>query len=124
MLLQNSVKANIVGITDSTISRIPRRALLIAMKLHSARDTDLRDIVMLGEEGDWAEVTGFANTGVRSKLIGQVDSAIRRIESREFSAGLRAEFGIRSDVTPLVRRTVKHLRILKDLIENSTRPDS
>lgn len=48
-IIENSLETNVVGTVDSTTTRVPKRELLIAMKLHAARDTDLRDIVMLGE---------------------------------------------------------------------------
>lgn len=116
LLLQNSVEANVVGVTDSTLSRVPKRELLIAMKLHPARDTDLRDVVMLGEEADWAAVADFASTGTRSKVIAQLESAITRIESREFPSALRAEFGLRTNVTSLIRGTVEHLSTVRNML--------
>ena len=113
LLLENSAEANVVGATDSTLSVVPRRELLIAMKLHPARDTDLRDIVMLGEEADWTAVANFASTGSRNKIIRQLDSAIRRIESREFPPALRAEFGMRTDASGLIRGIAGHLETVK-----------
>ena len=113
LLLENSAEANVVGATDSTLSVVPRRELLIAMKLHPARDTDLRDIVMLGEEADWTAVANFASTGSRNKIIRQLDSAIRRIESREFPPALRAEFGMRTDASGLIREIAEHLKTVK-----------
>lgn len=119
LILQNSVKVNIVGITDSTPSLVPNRELLIAMKLHAARDTDLRDIVMLGDEARWDAVAVFVNTGVRSKLVKQLDAAISGIQSKEFPDGLKAEFGLRIDVLPLIGRTVEHLKALMNLYRES-----
>ncbi len=113
---QNSEEANVVGVTDSTLSVVPKRELLIAMKLHPARDTDLRDIVMLGEEADWTAVANFASTGTKNKVIRQLDSAIRRIESKEFPSALRAEFGMRTDVTSIIRRIAEHLKTVKKLL--------
>lgn len=72
-ILGNSLETNVVGITGSVMARVPKKELLIAMKLHAARDTDLRDVVMLGEGADWNEVTDFANTGMRSRLKAQLE---------------------------------------------------
>lgn len=63
LLLRNSTDADVVGVTDSTTAFVPKKELLIAMKLHPARDTDVRDIVLLGEEADWEFVVAFADTG-------------------------------------------------------------
>lgn len=112
-VFENSLETNVVGVVDSTMARVPKRELLIAMKLHAARDTDLRDVVMLGEEADWNAVAILANTGTRSKLIAQLDSAIKKIGSKEFPSSLKAEFGLRTDITPQTNETLEHLKTVK-----------
>ena len=118
LLLQNSIESNVVGVTDSAVALVPTRELLIAMKLHAARDTDLRDIVMLSEGADLNMVAGFANTGVNDKVTSQLDWAMKKIGSKEFPPALKAEFGLRTDMTPLIRGTLEHLKtIRKRLVE-------
>ena len=118
LLLQNSIESSVVGVTDSTVALVPKRELLIAMKLHAARDTDLRDIVMLSEGADLNAVAGFANTGVTDKVTSQLDFVMKKIGSKEFPPALKAEFGLRTDMTPLIRGTLEHLKkVRKRLIE-------
>ncbi len=111
-IVENSVETNVVGVVDSTMARVPKKELLIAMKLHAARDTDIRDIVMLGEHADWNSVADFADTGARRKLMSQLDLGIDKIRSKEFSSSLKAEFGLRIDVLPRIR---EHLHAVQKI---------
>lgn len=117
LILRNSLETNVVGIIDSVVARVPKRELLIAMKLHAARDTDLRDVVMLSEAADWNAIAHFATTGSKSKSIEQLGSAMRRIGSKEFSPALKAEFGLRTDVSRLIRETLEHLETITKLLK-------
>ncbi len=112
-ILKNSMETNVVGISGSTVALVPKKELLIAMKLHASREADLRDIVVLDEGVDWAGVADFARTGTKRNLDVQLASAIKRIGSREFPSSLRAEFGLRTDVAPQIRGTLEHLKMLK-----------
>jgi len=117
LLMQNSTEANVVGVTDSTMAFVPKKELLIAMKLHPARDTDVRDVVMMGEEADWSVVAALANTGTRTRLVRQLDSAIKRLGSREFPSSLKSEFGLRTDVAPLISEAVQRLMTMKERVD-------
>jgi len=116
LLLRNSTEANVVGVTDSTTAFVPKKELLIAMKLHPARDTDVRDVVMLGEEADWNVVAGFADTGTRTKLAKQLDSVIEKLGDKEFPSSIKAEFGMRTDVTLLINGTLEHLKAVRKFL--------
>ncbi|MBI2648970.1 MAG: nucleotidyltransferase [Thaumarchaeota archaeon] len=118
-MIENSLETNIVGVTDSTMARVPKKELLIAMKLHAARDTDIRDIVMLGEGANWNAVADFADTGTRRKLIAQLDSGIRQIGSRGFLSSFKAEFGLRTDMVPQIKLTLKRLKTVKGLLDGN-----
>ncbi len=113
---QNSMETNVVGITDSTIALVPKKELLIAMKLHASRDADLRDIVMLDEGTDWKTVADFTSTGSKRKIKAQLGSAIKRIGSKGFPPSLKAEFGLRIDVTLRIKATLEHLKTVKELL--------
>lgn len=123
-LSKNSLESYVVGVTDSTIASVPRKELLIAMKLHPARDTDLRDIVMLSEGADWKVVADFASTGTKSNLTAQLDSGMKRIGSKEFPSSLKAEFGLRSDVAPLIRETLEGLKTVKKFLLDKGKNES
>lgn len=113
---ENSIRANIVGITDSTPARVPKKELLIALKLHACRDTDLRDIVLLDEGVDWNAVADFANTGKKTVLNEQLGLALKKIASEEFSNSLKAEFGLRKNILPSIEKTLTRLKKVRRLL--------
>ncbi len=119
LIKQNSFESIVIGLTDSTASLVPKRELLIAMKMHSGRDADLRDIIMLSEGADWEAVAKFAACGVKEKVIKQIESAIETLSKKEFPSALRAEFGLRSDATPLIKRAKEGLNIVKNLLSEN-----
>ncbi len=116
LLMRSSTEANVVGVTDSTMAMVPKKELLIAMKLHPARNTDMRDIVMLGEQADWNAVADFTNTGTRAKLAKQLDSGINRLGSKEFPSSLKAEFRLRIDIISQIKLTLEHLKTVKGML--------
>ncbi|MBI4257325.1 MAG: hypothetical protein HY619_00060 [Thaumarchaeota archaeon] len=116
LIRKNSSEANVVGLTDSADAFVPKRELLMAMKIHSGRDADLRDVIMLSEGADWHKVAGFARCGEQTKVLKQITSAIETMSKTEFSSALRAQFGLRTDETPLIRRTIEGLNVIKDLL--------
>lgn len=116
LIKENSVESNVVGLTDSTVSLVPKKELLMAMKLHSGRDADLRDIIMLSEGADWETVAKFAARGVKKKTIKQIEFAVETISSNKFPSALRAEFSLRSDVTPLIKKAKDGLNKVKNLL--------
>ena len=113
LIRQNSIESNVTGLTDSALSLVPRRELLMAMKIHSGRPADLRDLTMLSEGAEWKAVARFAARGVKEKVIKQVASAIGTIGNSEFPSALRAEFGLRLDATALIKKAVQGLNTVK-----------
>ncbi|HEX9845324.1 MAG TPA: hypothetical protein VGA92_02540 [Candidatus Nitrosotenuis sp.] len=112
-IMQNSTKLRVVGLTDSAHALVPKKELLMAMKTHAGRDTDLRDVVMLSERADWKAVKEFASRGSIDKVKKQIESAIATISKQEFASALKAEFGLRQDVSPIIKRTLDGLEKLK-----------
>jgi len=120
LLEQNSFETNITGLTGSAVARVPKRDLLIAMKIHSARGADLRDVIMLSETAAWETVAKFATCGAIQKVIKQVETATETICRKEFQSALKAEFALRSDVTPLANKTAEGLNIVKKVLSSLT----
>ncbi len=109
LIRKNSSREIVVGATSSTQSQVVRREFLVAMKIHSGRDQDLRDIVMLSERADWKTVAGFAACGSLERVKEQIESAIATVGGDRFESALKAEFALQADVKPLVRRTIRGL---------------
>ncbi len=70
---ENSIEALVVGVTDSTPSRVVGRDLLVAMKLHAGRRQDLWDIVVLSRGVDWETLAEFAACGSKEKLTQRLE---------------------------------------------------
>ncbi len=112
---RNSFESDVVGLTDSARAFVPRKELVIAMKVHTARGADLRDVVMMSERADWKLVSRFADTGVRRRVVLRVASALEAIHSNQFSSALKAEFSLSADVTPLIKKSVQGLNVVNRL---------
>ena len=94
---KTSESRRVVGINDSVISNVASREMLIAMKLHSARDPDLRDVCMLGSGADWGKVLSLCSRGSKARLSRQLKRANEIMSGEGFGATLKATFGTRED---------------------------
>ena len=65
---KHSAENTIWGIENTVKCRIPEKELMIAFKIHSARRTDVRDIVMLMENSDAGKVLTHLRRGEKLKL--------------------------------------------------------
>jgi hypothetical protein len=113
-IIENSSKRTSVGLTDSAEAMVPKKELIMAMKIHAGRDTDLRDVTMLSERADWESIANFASCGDLDKVKVQIESALQIISKPQFASSLKAEFGLRSDVSPPIRRTIEGLKKVRD----------
>ncbi len=113
---KNAASRRIVGTMGFTQSLVPRKELLIAMKLHSCRAPDLRDVVMLSEDVEWESVGRFADTGVKKKVLGQIDAAMTTISQMKLSSDLRSEFGMGANVPLPVNRTIAGILRVKSYL--------
>jgi hypothetical protein len=114
----NSTEAIVAGADNSTGVMTPRKELLMAMKIHSGRDVDMRDIVMLSERVDWSAVTKHADRGKRDALTKQLTNMIGRMDDEQFAQSLRATFSIRRSVDPLIARCRRNLSVVRKSLES------
>ncbi len=114
----NSVEALVAGVTASVPSRVASRELLTALKLHSGRDQDLADIVVLSERTDWESVAIFAACGSWQKVQSQLSTEFEMLSQAKFVSDLRSQFGVRADVTPLIKRASEGLKKVRGLLAN------
>lgn len=56
------------------------------MKIHTGRDRDMRDVVMMSEHVDWKLVSDFAYTGLTREVIRQIENASKTIKTAQFSS--------------------------------------
>lgn len=116
---ENSTEAIVAGTRNSASITVPTKELLMVMKMHSGRDVDMRDIVMLSERVDWNAVLKHIGRGTKSNLVKQITNMIGRMEEEQFIQSLRAAFGLRRNMEPLISDCRKNLSKLRENIELS-----
>lgn len=114
---RNSTAAIVSGTQNSSNVLAPKRELLIAMKIHSGRDADIRDIVMLSEKVDWSNVARHVIRGDEKILLEKLTRIIKRTEDEQFVSSLRATFELRKNITPLVTGCRKGLSESAELLK-------
>ena len=65
----------------------------MAAKLHSGRETDLRDVLAVAEEIDLEAVTPHLRRGDDDALREQLEHGLEILESDELKHGYRSDFG-------------------------------
>lgn len=91
----SSVRESSAGMVTTT-ARIVDGAVLVATKLHSAREGDLRDAVAIAEEIDLDDVTPHLHRGDEHALVTQLERGLEILERDEFEHGFRSDFGATS----------------------------
>lgn len=79
--------------TTTTKARVIDGAVLVAAKLHSGRETDIRDVVAIAEEIDLTAVTPHLHRGDTDALREQLERGTEILESDELKHGYRSDFG-------------------------------
>lgn len=88
----SSKDLRVVGVNRAVLSKVASKELLIAMKLHSGRGTDLRDVVMISESADWDLVAKWTGRGVNDKVVAQLHRAVDEMTKPDFEGQLKAGF--------------------------------
>ena len=115
-LADHSSIREVSGGTRSTTARVVDGTVLAAAKLHSGRETDLRDVLAIAEEIDVATITPHLWRGDGDALRDQLERGVEILGRDEFEHGFRSEFGVSS----VSAETVSELRAyLLEQIERS-----
>jgi hypothetical protein len=101
-LYDHSHQQQVSGGTVATTARVIDGAVLIAAKLHSGRETDLRDVLAVAEETDLDEVTSHLYRGDEAALRAQLERGIDILESEELKHGFQSDFGVSAVATETV----------------------
>lgn len=105
-LANHSSEREVSGGTRSTTARVVDGAVLAAAKLHSGRETDLRDVLAIAEEIDRTAITPHLWRGDEAALRNQLEHGVETLERDEFEHGFQSEFGVSS----VSAETVSELR--------------
>ncbi|MFB6360183.1 MAG: hypothetical protein ABEH59_02565 [Halobacteriales archaeon] len=73
-------------------SRIPEPALLFALKLHSGRRADARDLVVIGSSVDWENIERHVHRGDLGQLRGNIDQVLAEIQKDQFRDSFHGVF--------------------------------
>ena len=93
-LYDHSYQREVSGGTVTTTARVIDGAVLVAAKLHSGRETDLRDVLEVAEEINLDAVTPHLRRGDDDALREQLERGLEILESDELRYGYRSDFGV------------------------------
>ncbi|RQG95744.1 hypothetical protein [Natrarchaeobius oligotrophus] len=108
-LYDHSAEQTVSGGTTTTKARAVDGAVLVAAKLHSGRETDIRDIVAIAEEIALTTVTPHLHRGETDALREQLERAKEILESDELKHGYRSDFGASAISEPTVNSLRNYL---------------
>lgn len=92
-LAKHTAEREVSGGTRTTTARVLQGAVLAAVKLHSARETDLRDVVAIAQEIDLDTVTSHLYRGDEDALREQLQCGLDILDSEGLEHGYRSDFG-------------------------------
>jgi hypothetical protein len=92
-LHNHSHQQEVSGGTVTTTARVIDGAVLVAAKLHSGRETDLRDVLAVAEEIKLDAVTPHLQRGDDGALREQLEHGLEILGSDELEHGYRSDFG-------------------------------
>lgn len=81
-----------VGRTVSVDTRIPERELLLAIKLHSGRFTDARDVVAAAADADFDRIETHLHRGDPNALSEQLTAITDQLANDSFVDAFKGEF--------------------------------
>lgn len=90
-LKQHSQPATI-GRTLTVDTRIPEQELLLAIKLHSGRLTDVRDVVAAATNADFDRIEAHLHRGDLAALATQLDGIREQLDDASFADAFKGEF--------------------------------
>lgn len=92
LLHENSVKKKIIGIEKEVIVRIPIKELLIAIKIHSSRLTDFRDIAALAKNTNLKKIKKFLFIGDIRTVVKNLENLNRVVNDKNFVDSFKGVF--------------------------------
>lgn len=73
-------------------ARIPERELLFAVKLHSGRTADARDLVVLASDSSFDRIATHLHRGDLEKLAAQIETVLERLTADGFEDAFKGVF--------------------------------
>lgn len=89
---QHSITTEIEGSERTVTVRVPERELLMAVKLHSGRLTDVRDVVALAEDVDFETVAVHLDRGDEQRLRDVLEGVHETLTGDNFEDSFKGVF--------------------------------
>jgi hypothetical protein len=105
-LYDHSRQQEVSGGTVKTTANVVDGPLLVAVKLHSGRETDLRDVLAVAEAIDLDAITPHLRRGNEDSLRDQLEGGLEILDSEGLKHGYRSDFG----ASAVSKETVTALR--------------
>lgn len=81
-----------VGVADDLTAQIPEPALLFALKFHSGRLADTRDLVVVGAEAEFERIERHLHRGDPDKLADQIERVLGELDQEGFEDSFKGVF--------------------------------
>jgi Uncharacterised nucleotidyltransferase len=92
-LYDHSSEQEVSGGTVATVAQSIDGSVLVAAKLHSGRETDLRDVLAVAEEINLDTVTPHLHRGDQDALRTQLKRSLEILDGEDLKHGFRSDFG-------------------------------
>jgi len=81
-----------IDVAENLDGRIPEPALLFAMKLHSGRMADTRDLVVISTRAEFDRIERHLHRGDPEKLDRQIETVLERLQQDGFEDSFKGVF--------------------------------
>ncbi|MFC7114679.1 nucleotidyltransferase domain-containing protein [Natronoarchaeum sp. GCM10025703] len=116
-LYDHSQQQEVSSGTMTTTARVIDGAVLVAAKLHSGRETDLRDVLAVAEEIGLEAVTPHLRRGDEDALRRQLERGSEILESEVLKHGYQSDFGASAVSTKTAVALQEYLSIQFDQLD-------
>lgn len=106
-----------VGRTKSVHTRIPERELLLAIKLHSGRFTDARDVVAAADDADFDRIENHLHRGEPDALAEQLGTIDAQLTDESFVDSFKGEFQQQTVPDATIERVRAFLATQRDRLQ-------
>lgn len=98
-----------IEIAEALEARIPEPELLFAMKLHSGRKADTRDLVVISTRSNFDRIGGHIHRGDREKLEKQIQDVLEELRDDHFEDSFKGVFRQEAMPTDAVSHLISFL---------------